>query len=214
MISKNIKWTIEKIKEGFDSFYKENGRYPTSQEIDKYPKLPSARQIQRKYGGLPTLRKLINIDGPLDFTKGEHSSKRAILISRRAHQNEKEIYEYLKKKFGEAFVHREYFFNDDRRTRTDFYVFCANGDRFSIDVFYPNSLHNLNGCINSKLQKYRGLIITYPTIFLVMNDLISEEEINKLMGNKKNKLGIYQFVMTLDQLRDFCDTKQPASFIE
>ncbi|OHA45886.1 MAG: hypothetical protein A3A80_04405 [Candidatus Terrybacteria bacterium RIFCSPLOWO2_01_FULL_44_24] len=45
-------WDLEKIKQGFDLFYKENGRYPTTFDVDDYKYLPSSRQIQRNFGGL------------------------------------------------------------------------------------------------------------------------------------------------------------------
>ncbi len=210
----NIKWTLEKIKEGFEAFYKENGRYPTTPEVDRYAKLPSARQIQRSFGGLPAIRKQLNLAGPHDFTKGEYSTQRANMISQRAHKVEKEVYIYLSKIFGSPFVHREFFFNDDRRTRTDFYVYCAAGERFSVDVFYPNSLINLNNCLNSKLKTYKGLTLDYPIIFLMMNDSIPENMIESMLGNKKSKLAKNQSVMTFRQFQNFCNTKGRASILE
>jgi len=44
-------WTKNKIKDGFDKFYQEHGRYPTALEIDEYADLPSSRQIQRRLAG-------------------------------------------------------------------------------------------------------------------------------------------------------------------
>lgn len=206
MVASNVKWTIEKIKEGFASFYKEYGRYPTSHEVDSYSKLPSARQIQRVHGGLPAIRKQLGLEGE-DFTKGEYSAERARMINKRAHKHEKEVYEYLVKHFGVEFVHREFFFNDDKRNRTDFYIYHKDGS-FSVDAFYPKNLRIVNGCINSKLQTYAGLTIKYPIIFLMMNESISEEQLAKLMGNKKNKLLSHQLIMTLGQFRAYCLTKK------
>jgi len=206
---KKEKWTKEKIKKGFESFYKKHGHYPTATEVDQYVELPSSRQIQRNFGGLPAIRKELGLGGPLDFTKGEHSSKRSLMIGKRSHKVEKEVYTYLMKIYGEPFVHREFFFNDDRRTRTDFYVYYAQGT-FSVDVFFPNSLKNMNLCLNSKLVSYKGLNIKYPVIFLVMNDLILPEQIEKLMKNKKNKLMQNQTVLTFDQFKKFCESRRRA----
>lgn len=203
-----IKWTLEKIKKGFESFYKKFSRYPTATEIDNWPELPTSRQIQRKFGGLPTLREKLKLHGPYDFTKGEYSSKRASMISKRSNLQEKVVYTYLVDKFGEPFVHREYLFNSDRRTRTDFYVFCDNNERFSVDVFYPNSIRNLTNCLNIKLKGYKELEISYPIIFLVMNNLIRQEEIEQLAGKRKNKLNLNQFIMTFTQFNDFCNSKK------
>lgn len=203
------KWTLDKIKEGFISFYNEFGHYPTSTEIDGYKDLPSSRQIQRKFGGLPNLRKQLGIGGQLDYTKGQHSSDRANKINTRAHKIEKEVYNYLISMFGLSFVHREFFFNDDRRTRTDFYVYHKTGT-FSVDTFYPSTIRNLNHCLNSKLASYKGLEIKYPIIFLMMNESISEDETNRLIGNKINKLKSNQSLMTFSQFKDYCNTLSKA----
>lgn len=203
------KWTMEKIKEGFLMFFKEHGRYPTAVEIDGYDKLPSSRQIQRVHGGLPTLRKKLGIGGQDDFTKGDYSSRRATMINNRAHKLEKEVYDYLVDLFGKPFVHREYFFTDDKRNRTDFFVYYDSGN-FSVDVFYPKDLKCLSGCLNSKLKTYQGnnITIKYPVIFLMMNKEIGERVIEEVLERKSNKLSPYQKVMSFDQFKVFCSSKR------
>jgi len=203
------RWTLEKVKSGLEKFYKENNRYPTATEVNEFPSLPSSRQIERRFGGLVKLRKTLKLSGPWDFTKGAYSSLRAKTINTRAHEKEKIIYGYLTKRFGVPFVHREYFFTDDRRARTDFFVHCQNGN-FSVDVFCPKDKHNLINCINSKMKTYGDkLTLQYPVIFLMVNENISEGEIADLVANKKNKLRSYQEVMTLNQLKRFCEEKIP-----
>lgn len=211
-MAKNTKWNLDKIKSGFERYYKENSRYPTAQEVDTCAYLPSARQIQRKFGGLPKLREQLRLSGPIDFTKGEYSSKRAFDINKRAFALEKDVYDYLVKIFGKPFVHREFFFNDDRRNRTDFYVHAKDGN-FSVDVFFPKDKRSFFGCLNSKLRAYKGIVqIDYPIIFLMMNDdLAGEEEINRFIQNKKIKLKGNQIVMNLKSLKEFCSKKKPFS---
>ena len=204
-MASNIKWTLEKIKSGFKSFYNEYGHYPTSHEIDSYSKLPSARQIQRSFGGLVGIRKSIGLKD-LDFTKGKYSSNRAHKINERAHKTEQEVYSYLIKHFGVEFVHREYFFNDDRRNRIDFFIYYKDGS-FSVDVFYPDNIRIVNGCLNSKLKTYKGLILEYPIIFLMMNESISKEELKNLIKNKKSILKSNQRIMTYMEFKDFCESK-------
>ena len=206
MPSKNIKWTLEKIKNGFKSFYKEFGHYPTAHEVDSYAKLPSSKQIQRNFGGLVAFRKEYGF-GDADLTKGKHSSERARIINQRAYKTEKEVHVYLVSMFGVEYVHREYFFNDDRRNRTDFYIYHKDGN-FSVDVFYPKNLRMVNGCLNSKLKTYVGTKIEYSIIFLMMNDSISIEQLQKLIKNKKNTLRDNQTVMTLGEFKTFCESKK------
>lgn len=205
---KKTTWTLEKIRKGFENFYTQHNRYPTATEIDRFENLPSTRQIQRRFGGLPQLRKLLKLDDQYDLTTGEHSSRRAHIINQRAIEVESEVYKYLVRHFGIEYVHREYMFNDDGRSRTDFYVFTAHGN-FSVDVFYPNDTRNMNSCINVKLRKYYDpTMMQYPVIFLQMNQNITEDEIQKSLQRKKKKLQHNQFVMTWDQFQTFCKGKQ------
>lgn len=203
-------WTLEKIANGFEKFKAEKCRYPTAVEIDECSYLPSSRQIQRRFsGGLPELRKKLKLDGPMDFSKGEYSSERARTIGRRAHKIEKEVYDYLIERFGKPFVHREYFFTDDRRTRTDFLVYCKNGN-FCVDVFYPKDKKNLIGCLNSKMRTYGyAEMLEFPVIFLMMNEQISKEEISGLLKRKKNGLRRGQLVMRFGELKEYCAKKVP-----
>jgi len=53
------------------------------------------------------------------------------------------------------------------------------------------------------------LTLQYPVIFLMLNENIPEGEIADLVANKKNKLRSYQEVMTLNQLKRFCEEKIP-----
>lgn len=207
---KKTLWTLEKIAKGFEKFKTEKGRYPTAVEIDECAYLPSSRQIQRRFaGGLPGLRKQLKLSGPEDFTKGAYSSERARLIGKRAHQLEKTVYDYLVARFGKAFVHREYFSTDDRRTRTDFLVYCKNGN-FCVDVFFPKDQKNLIGCLNSKMRTYGyAEMREFPVIFLMMNSDISREEIDKILERKKRKLNGRQHVMTMEELRKYVQKKVP-----
>jgi len=204
-------WDLENIKTGLENFYNAHGRYPTSREVDCYPDLPSSRQIQRRFGGLVELRKVLNLSGPQDFTKGSYSSERARSINKRAHNLEKSIYDFLVTKFGKPFVHREYLFTDDHRARTDFFIHTKDGN-FSVDVFFPKDRSNLINCLNSKMKTYGNtLMLQYPVIFLMMNDEISEEEMTAAANNKKNKLLEYQQIMNFNQLKLFCANKCPYS---
>jgi len=204
------KWTIEKIKDGFNKFYRKYRRYPTAHEIDAFEDLPSSRQIQRKFGGLPKLRKDLALDGPHDFTKGSYSRARAKKINKRGHVYEEEVYSYLMSVFGKEFIHREYFFIDDKRTRTDFFIYHKDGN-FSVDVFYPETYKTLIGCLNSKMRSHKSeIMIDYPVIFLMMNSNIGMDEIEKAVRQKKNSLLKHQSVMSFNQCKVFCSTKKKS----
>lgn len=197
-------WKLEDIKDGIEEFFKRHGKYPTATEFDLFEHLPSSRQIQRRFGGLIELRKTLSLKGQKDYTKGDHSSKRAKKINKRSHTLEKKVYDYLKDRFGVEFVHREYLFTDDGRSRTDFFVYDLDGN-FSVDVFYPRDRHSLIGCLNSKLSKYgNNLLLQYPVIFLQMNNDIDEGVIKNILENKKKSLRSKQSLMTWNMFKKFC----------
>lgn len=202
IITMKEKVTKEDIKKGFEMFYKEHGRYPTVQEIDAYPHLPSSRTLQRKYGGAVPFRKELGLE-TTNFTTGKARSGKMKKILARGNESEKEVYDLLVKQFGLPFVHREYFFTDDRRVRTDFFIYCKEGN-FSVDVFYPDSVPNLIGCLNSKMKTYSGsLMLEYPVIFLQMNKNITQEDTERVIKNKKNKLPPFQKLMGIEEFTVF-----------
>lgn len=202
-------WSLEDLEDGLKEFYRQYDRYPRVHEVDAFEFLPSSRSIQRSHGGLIEVRKKIGLGGQSDYRSGEHSTKRAKKINERNNKLEQEVYDYLVKKFGKEFVHREHFFTDDRRTRADFLVYSKNGN-FSIDSFYARDRHNLIGCLNNKLRKYDDkVMLQYPVIFLQMNEGISEREMNNVLRNKKNKLKKDQHLMSFEQLKEFFKDKAP-----
>lgn len=206
-------WTLEELRAGLENFYIKNGRYPTAPEVDAHPYLPSARTIERSFGGLVVLRKKLCLDTQTDMREGVHSSNRASMIGKRAHRIEQEVYKYLEEYFGKQFVHREYFFLDDKRTRADFFVY-DKAEGFCVDVFYPSDKRNLIGCLNSKIAKYQGLQMNqYPVIFLQMNQELEQALLDTLIKNKKKKLLAGHSLLTLGSFKEFCKKREPLKVI-
>jgi hypothetical protein len=201
-------WTHDELRDGMEEFYKEHGRYPTGPEVDKYSYLPSARSIERSFGGLIALRDALKLTGQNDFRTGAYSAERAHTIGDRANKTEQIVYEFLTEKFGKELVHREYFFADDARTRADFFVYDASGN-FCVDVFYPSNYRNLTGCLNSKLQKYTAERLgNYPVIFLQMNPDISQKEVDLLIQRKQNGLSKGSHLMGWEVFVEFCSGRK------
>lgn len=202
-------WTLDELRKGLEDYYEKYGCYPSATEIDSFPHLPSSRSIQRRFGGVIEVRKTLRLNTQTDLRTGEHSSKRAHTINDRAHKIESDVYLFLKNKFGEEFVHREYFFSDDKRTRADFFIYDKTRG-FCVDVFYPKDRKNLTGCLNSKLKKYTTqLMRQYPVIFLQMNRELSDSVLSDLVKNKKNDLGVGQSLMGWEAFETFCKTRTP-----
>ncbi len=202
-------WKLEELKAGLENFNTKHGHYPTAPEIDAYSYLPSARTIERKFGGVIGLRKALRLDTQSDMRKGAHSSKRASIINVRAYKVKQEVYTYLQKLFGGQYVQREYFFLDDKRTRADFFVHDSSNS-FCVDVFYPSDRRNLTGCLNSKLSKYQGLQMNqYPVIFLQMNKDLGQNILDAVIKNKTKKLLTGHRLFSWDSFIEFCSKRKP-----
>jgi hypothetical protein len=201
------RWNLENLRIGFEKFFEENGRYPTASEIDKYTHLPTSRSIERSFGGLVVLRKTLGLTGQRDLRTGVHSTERAHMIGKRAHASELQVYLYLKGLFGEPFVHREYFFADDARTRADFFVYTAEGN-FCVDTFFAANYRNVSGCINSKLGKYNAASMRrFPVIFLQMNPEILQREVDLLISRKEKKLTDTQSLLCWEEFEKYCSSR-------
>lgn len=202
-------WTIEELEAGLKHFYTQHGHYPTATEVDSFPYLPSSKSIQRSHRGLLSVRKQLKLESNNDFRTGAHSSARAHVINKRNNVFEKEVYDFLVKRYGKPYVHREYFFSDDKRTRADFFVYDA-GTGFCVDIFYASTKKNVLGCINSKLAKYASIYMRqYPIVFVQMNQKIGQGMLDTIMNNKKNKLAKDQQLMSWATFEVFCKKRKP-----
>ncbi len=204
-------WKLEELEAGLKNFFLKYNRYPTASEVDAFFYLPSVRSIERSFGGLVALRNELGLDTEYDLRKGKHSSERAQKINKRAHIVEQGVYNYLKTLFRKEFVHREYFFLDDKRTRADFFVYDSK-EGFCVDVFYPSDKRNLTGCLNSKMKKYQNSYMNkYMTIFLQMNKNIDQKSLDILVKNKTKKLSIKQNLMSWKTFQKFCNERKPLN---
>ena len=217
--AKSSKWSKEKIQEGFEKFFAENGRYPTSEEIDIFTGLPSSRQIQRAFGGLVNLRKLLGLK-ITNFGNGENRSKIAKAIGQRGHSLERDLEKNLIARFNEYFVHIEkplikYYKLDSQnklktKSRADFFVYAQNYN-FCVDVFYAKNYRNLVSIINAKQKKYSDLTID---VYLINGNAkqdsdITKESIAKLYINKTNKLQSNVYILNLDDFINRTKEIQP-----
>ena len=190
------KWTIEKIKEGFDRFLNENGRLPIATEIDSLNYLPSSRLIEYRFGGLEKLRKTLGYKD-VNFGKGKFRQKIAAESNKKGRKAELALEEFLRNKFGEVFVHTEKSF-DNTKIRIDFYVYSPVGN-FGIDVFYPDTMRNLEVNVNAKIDKY----LSFPDklYFVVANDNIKQSDIDDYIIRKKRKIPANATILTMDNLK-------------
>ena len=202
-IPMNPKWSFGKIMEGFEAFYQKNGHYPTATEIDYFPGLPSARQIQRIYGGVKAFRKLINLD-ITDYGRGDSRSSIASSVGKRGFKGEIEIEKLLIKRFGEICVHPEKRLSN--RQRIDFFIY-ANAMSFGIDVFYSIYKGDIQTNINNKMVTYKD--IPFDLYFVCLNEGVSQELLDLLVKNKKNLLPKNMRVFSYNEFLKFIETIEP-----
>ena len=160
-------------------FFDQNQRYPSAREIDHFEYLPASRTIQRRFGGLEKLRTELGLPIP-HYGKGESRSKSAVYTNKRGREWENRLYEMLREKFGEPFVHLERPFAGSKK-RVDFYVFSPSGN-FGADVFYPNDLYTMGSNLNLKIRLYRDF--HEENYLVVANPNLAQQDIDAVVRNK------------------------------
>lgn len=203
-MSKEIIWTEDKIKEGFNKFFQKHGRYPKVQEIDVFDSLPSSKQLQRRFGGVRVLREKLGLP-ILDYTKGEERSNMASIIGKRGVEAEKATRLILIEHFGEMFVHEQKPFND-YLGRFDFFVYGKN-KKFGVDVFFSSDYNSLVRCINQKERTYKN--VDYDLILLQANPEISQDTINNFIIKKKRALKSNVVVLSYQGFREYIKKIEP-----
>lgn len=190
-----IKWTLEIIKQGIDSFILEEGRIPTAIDFDKCPYLPSARQVQRMYGGMAELRRLLGYKD-IDFTKGDLRKDIASKAYVDGLDAEEKLEKILVARFGEAFVHTQKRYGKTTKNRYDFFIYAKNYF-FGIDIFTTNRIEYIGPNIRHKLHRYKSES-NVPIFFVVAGSDFSDDDINRAVG-KTPMLKEYPFMKIVNE---------------
>lgn len=176
-------WSKEQLKAGLLHFKSLNGRFPTAHEIDAFDYLPSARSIQRAYGGLVQLRSELLPNEISNYTKGAHRSG----VARKTYANGRSLEEafYLKliAKFQEISVHEHKVIRPGD-VNCDFFIYLDSSQGVVVDIFYADSIINFVNVVNIKLRRY-SLIIPETYLVVVGNPHITQELIDAKTVNRK-----------------------------
>lgn len=192
-------WTLEKIKRGFDKFYEIHNRYPTAYDVDDFDFLPSSRQIQRKFGGLVNLRKMLGLKVE-NYGQGKERTKIALRVNKKGKDCEKIILNLLKRNFNEKFIHIERPINSDYKNRCDFYIY-AKPDNFIVDVFNASNFRVLVNVMNIKEKSY-GKGDIKENIYFVYFGEIEKAKICQWLLNKRNKFPIHWNIISFGEFRE------------
>lgn len=184
-IGKQGKWSTEELKAGLEYFKELNGRYPSAREIDFFDFLPSARSIQRSYGGLEKFRKDIGFDESLtNLTRGKIRSEKAQNTYSNAVKHEESFYQYLIDLIPEVRVHEHRILRPGN-VCCDFFIYTSDSEGFAVDLFYAQDLFTAREVIRIKNLRYKGL--SHKVYFiLVGNEGIGQEEIDTMLANRKS----------------------------
>jgi hypothetical protein len=192
-------WTLDNIRNGLEYYRELHGNYPTSQEVDQFEFLPSARSIQRSYGGLVQLRKNLGLSGPHDHTKGKTRSAKAQEADNRAKVYEEEFFYFLSKHFAEMRIHEHKVIRPGD-VSCDFFVYTSDAEGVVIDLFYAADIDNVSKIINIKYKKY--LDVKFPVLFIeIGNEKISQSEIDTMIKNRKTPLPEFMKVMNESEFK-------------
>ena len=179
-------WTKEEIKAGFEYYKELYNKYPSAQEIDEFPYLPSARSIQRTYGGLVKIRKELCPGEVSDYTRGKYRSRVASKTYATGTSLEADMFDFLTAHFLEIAVHEHKVIRPGN-VNSDFYIYLNNSTGVVIDIFYAENIRSLISVVNIKVKRY-SLISQKTLLVVVGNPDISQSDINEKIKNKKNPL--------------------------
>ncbi len=175
-------WTLESIQEGVDRYYNETGHYPTAIDFDECAYLPSARQVQRKFGGMENLRRSLGLLD-INYTKGD--LRRVIYdeFATRSLEAEDVLEVALVRHFGEPYVHTQKRYYKLMKNRWDFFVYYQGG-YFGVDVFSTARKINLMKNVHHKLRKYADVPTSTDIYFVVDAPSLSDQDIVEVTGGQ------------------------------
>ncbi len=211
MRSLEFQWTKDSIHVAILKYLEDRQQMPTAKDFDSCEYLPSARYVQRNFGGLVKLREELGLEGTHNFTTGEYRSKVAGMLYAQSRDYEEAFYGYLLRQFEEIAIHEQ------KRLRPgniacDFFIYSTEHTGVALDLFYAESLDNTNKVVNIKYKRYLTLT-DIPIFFVLMNESITQEEIDRRMSNRKHQLPANIRVLGVSYLKERINELIPSIYI-
>lgn len=188
-------YTQQEIINGLLQLTKELAHEPTAHEIDVCTYLPTSRQIQRRYGGLPAIRQAAGLT-ITDHTRGKTRTIMANFVNDRANKYHLEYVNKMITKHHDyenlsTLVVREYAYQQwipsegyYKNIASDVAIVDSKTKHVTLfDFFYPKDKYSFSGCVRMKRSKLRKHPVslspgyTHKVVFVCMNTLFTQEEI-------------------------------------
>ena len=179
-------------KRAVDKFISIHKREPTAIDFDNTDYLPSARTIQRRYGGLKPFRLSVGLN-TIDFTTGAARAVKAKLSTSQSMKDETKLFKALVSKYNIKNVSSPAKIFAYRGLTADIRLDIDN-TTYLIDVFKPNTTHSFLGCVRIKNKKYLQEEHTlYPDRIIKFLYVCVNEEVMIPMKNPIPILSLEQF---------------------
>lgn len=197
----NKKYTLKSAISSITNLKEELGREPTIQEIDQCPYTPSARHIQRRWGGIKNLRISAGFNNN-DHTKGVTRQNKAKFINNRANKYHLKYINSLFDRYHDPknftksvireFAYQQWLPDEGYYKNITCDVAITDRDKAHvtmIDFFFPQDSHSYGGCIRmkrSKLKKYPVSLYdcTHTILFVCMNPAFDQDFVDNHSSNK------------------------------
>jgi hypothetical protein len=204
-----VRWTLETVREGIEKFILDHNRPPTAVDFDTTPYLPSARHIQRVFGGLAALRAALGYELQ-DFTKGTARSAIATAAGVRGVEAEEALELVLMQRFGEPYVHSQKRYIRGGKSRYDFFIY-AKDYSFGVDIFATERREYIEKNVRHKIRKYAETSQRIPIYFVLAGESFTSDDTEPVEYMMLRHTYPNIHLMTLADFLIFIDTLQPLA---
>ena len=172
-------------------FFNTNDRYPGAKDFDTTDYLPSARYIQRHWGGVVKVKESLSIE-ETDKRKGKTRRDLVKKINNRNDKIKAKLQTEFNEKLGERNVKHPFTPYDDTKMRIDYLIYHPTKDEaIGFELFYPADRDSFNGCLNIKKHKGQYLDTTIKSnksfYYVVTNPNITQDDIDGWLKVKKTQ---------------------------
>ncbi len=200
-------YTFGELRNGFLKYKLENDRFPTIHEINECSYLPSARTIERSWGGLAVIRAIVGAD-ILHYGRGQIRSDLARKLFSNSIEQETLLEKKLIEHFGEIFVHNQKRIGN---VNVDFLIYSPE-ITFGIDIFDHSTAASFSGSVNHKQKVYADF--PHMVIFVPANEGLSQAQIDEILFRKKIPLSDHCRIMSMVTLDGWISKIKPYTRVE